>query len=267
MKVYSPYDRYDLHIKKSDRVLEIGPGHNPTFRSDVIVEKYIDTNYHRCGDVKVYPHQVFIHASGESLPFQNKEFDYVICNQVLEHVDDPEIFVQELCRVAKRGYLETPSLLGEFLFPKKSHKWVILDIDGTLVMYEKAKMPGNYGCDYGELFLNYLPFQSLPYKLLWFTEGDIMLNRYEWKDEIRIIVNPDDEYYRSFFELKWTREMVQKLYPPRSLGKELGRAFQALFYLFKSKMKGKFSSHQPPLSLPEYIKEHDIVQYLDHIDK
>ena len=29
--------------------------------------------------------------------------------------------------------------------------------------------------DYGELFLNYLPFQSLPYKLLWLTEGEYNL--------------------------------------------------------------------------------------------
>ena len=55
-------------------------------------------------------------------------------------------------------------------------------------------MPGNYENDYGELFLNYLPFQSLPYKLLWLTEGDITLNRYEWKDEVEILVNPEDEY-------------------------------------------------------------------------
>ena len=195
MKTDSPYDRGDIHINKNDKVLEIGPGHNPTYRSNVIAEKFIDTNYHRCGDVKIYPHQTFVHADGENLPFKDKEFDYVICNQVLEHVEHPEAFVKELCRVARRGYIETPSLLGEYLFPKKSHKWVILDIDNKLVFYEKNKMPGNYENDYGELFLNYLPFQSLPYKLLWLTEGDITLNRYEWKDEVEILVNPEDEYY------------------------------------------------------------------------
>ena len=150
----NPFDRYDLNIKKNDRVLEVGSGHNPTFRSNTIVEKYVDTNYHRCGDVKIYPHQTFVNASGETLPFKDKEFDYVICNQVLEHVDDPVLFIQEQCRVAKRGYIETPSLLGEFLFPKKSHRWVILYIDNKLVLFEKDKMPGNYGNNYGELFLN-----------------------------------------------------------------------------------------------------------------
>ena len=55
MKTDSPYDRGDIHINKNDKVLEIGPGHNPTYRSNVIVEKFIDTNYHRCGDVKIIP--------------------------------------------------------------------------------------------------------------------------------------------------------------------------------------------------------------------
>ena len=59
MKTDSPYDRGDIHINKNDKVLEIGPGHNPTYRSNVIAEKFIDTNYHRCGDVKIYPHQTF----------------------------------------------------------------------------------------------------------------------------------------------------------------------------------------------------------------
>ena len=117
MKTDSPYDRGDIHINKNDKVLEIGPGHNPTYRSNVIAEKFIDTNYHRCGDVKIYPHQTFVHADGEKLPFKDKEFDYVICNQVLEHVEHPEAFVKELCRVARRGYIETPSLLGVYLFP------------------------------------------------------------------------------------------------------------------------------------------------------
>lgn len=254
MKIRSPYDRGDLHIKKHDRVLEIGPGHNPSVRSDVIVEKFVDSNYHRCGDMKIYPHQMFIEADGENLPFKDKEFDYVICNQVLEHVESPEKFIAEQCRVAKRGYIETPSLLGEFLFPKLSHKWVILDIDNKLVMYEKSQMPGNYAHNYGELFLNYLPFQSLPYKLLWLTEGDIMLNRYEWRDNIEVVVNPQDSYYLSFFTQPWSREMVEKLYPRRSASKEVRKTLGALNYLLRQKLRQKFSKRSPLLTLAEYME-------------
>ena len=33
----TPIDRYDLNIKKSDYVLEVGSGHNPSYRANVIV--------------------------------------------------------------------------------------------------------------------------------------------------------------------------------------------------------------------------------------
>lgn len=261
MKTYSPHDRDDLHIKANDKVLEIGPGHNPTYRSNVIVEKFINTNYHRCDDVKVYNHQTFIHADGEKLPFKDKEFDYVICNQVLEHVDDPQLFIAELCRVSKRGYIETPSLIGEYLFPKESHKWAILDIDGKLVMYEKSKMPGNYKNDYGDLFLYHLPFQSLPYKLLWLTERNMMINHYEWKDNVEVIVNPEDEYYQSFFTKKWDKNMSAKLYPPRSAFTEIKETVKAAIYLTKNKIRDKFRRHKSPISLAEYSKTHEILHY------
>ena len=55
------------------------------------------------------------------------------------------------------------SLLGEWLFLKKSHRWVVLNIGDKLVLYDKRRVPGNYANDYGELFLNYLPYQSLPH--------------------------------------------------------------------------------------------------------
>lgn len=252
MKVRSPYDRFDLSIREKDYVVEVGPGHNPNYRSNVIVEKFVDTNYHRCGDVKIYPHQDFINADGEDLPFRDKEFDYIICNQVLEHAEDPEKFIEEHCRVAHRGYMETPSLLGEFLFPKKSHKWVILDIDDKLVLFEKSKMPGDYGNNYGELFLNYLPYQSLIYKLLWLTEGNIMINRYEWKDKIDYIVNPTDEYYLSFFTQPWSHDMVKKLYPSRAVRQEIGKAIKALNYLIMEKVRSGFNRHIP-LTLEEYL--------------
>lgn len=252
MKLRTPYDRDNLRIKRRYTVLEVGPGHNPSYRSNVIVERYIDSNYHRCGDVKIYPHQKLINANGEKMPFKDNEFDYVICNQVLEHTDDPEKFLKEQFRVAKRGYIETPSLLGEFLFPKKSHKWIILEIDGKLVLFEKDKMPGNYGNDYGELFLNYLPYQSLIFKLLRLTEGSLMINRYEWEEEIEFIVNPKDEYYKSFFTNPWNREMVEKLYPKRGLFKELNKVVFALCYLIKRQLKRGLTNRQP-ISLNEYM--------------
>lgn len=40
-------------------------------------------------------------ASAYALPFQNNQFDASICVEVLEHLDEPEKAVEELCRVTK----------------------------------------------------------------------------------------------------------------------------------------------------------------------
>jgi SAM-dependent methyltransferase len=38
-----------------------------------------------------------------AIPFQADRFDYIICNHVLEHVDDDRAAMRELCRVLKPG--------------------------------------------------------------------------------------------------------------------------------------------------------------------
>ena len=253
MKIGSPIDKDSLLIKKRLIVLEVGPGSNPTKRSNVLVEKFVNDNRHRRGDFKIYPNQKLIQADGETLPFKDKEFDYVICSHVLEHAEDPARFVNEQVRVSKMGYLEVPSLIGEFLAPKSSHKWVILDIDDKLVLYEKSKLPFDFTPDFGNVFLNYLPYKSLLYKLLCMSKQNFLAVKYEWKDSVDIIVNPEDDYYKSFFTERWTPEMVQKIFPQRSVGKELSEIFKSFSYYAKSKLRRTFFPSGGPVSYEEYL--------------
>lgn len=239
MKQRIPLGRFDLRIKKLDRVLEVGPGHNPHPRSNVLVEKFIDDNTHRCGDVVVRKGQVLLNYDGDSMPFYDKEFDYVICNHVLEHVDDPVSFCQELSRVGKRGYLECPSIVGEFLFPKDSHKWVVMQLDEQFYAFEKSKMPGDYRNNYGELFLNYLPYQSLLWKLMWSAESNLMINKIEWEGKIQITIIEDDSEVKKFFTEKWNREMTQRYSKKRSLRTELVNIARGLFYIVWTKLMFK----------------------------
>lgn len=239
MKIRNPRTRYDINVKSSDRVLEVGGGHNPHPRSNVVVDKFSDSNYHRSGNIKVYKNQTFQEADGENLPFKDNEFDYVICNHVLEHVDNPARFLQEQSRVAKRGYMETPSYIGEHLIPKQSHRWLILEIDNKIVMVEKEKVNFHTSADFGDMFLDYLPKVSIGFKILQRTEPDLFTVRHEWKDNIECIINPDDPALLKYFTQPWTEEIYTKMMVHRSLAAEVKEASYAMYNIVKSVFRSK----------------------------
>jgi SAM-dependent methyltransferase len=239
MKLRTPKTMDDLHIKKRYNVLEVGGGNHPDKRAHVVVDKYVDDNTHRSGDLKVLKNQHFLQADGEHLPFKDKEFDYVICRHVLEHVEDPIQFVKEQGRVAKMGYMETPSLLGEYIAPKQSHKWVIQDIDNKLVLYDKEVLKFKPWMDFGEVFLYYLPKTSIGYKILERTHAGILTINYEWTDEIEILVNPQDEYYLNHFIKPWDESICDKLLIKRSYGREIMATMAAMYDIARTVAKSK----------------------------
>ena len=59
-------------------------------------------------------------------PFADKEFDFLICSHVLEHLDDPVHACVEFSRIAKAGYIEVPYGSVDVLIRKNEiiHKWL-----------------------------------------------------------------------------------------------------------------------------------------------
>ena len=188
MKLSTPRSKNHLYIKSSEHVVEIGCGDHPHKRANIVVDKFPTDNTHRKGDLKILKYQTFFEADGQNLPFKNLEFDYSICSHVLEHVSDPILFLKEQCRVAKRGYIETPSVTGEFLIPKASHKWVLLDIDDKIIMYDKELIGFKSPLNLGDIFLEYLPKLSIGYKILQYTYPQLITMNYEWKENIDVLV-------------------------------------------------------------------------------
>lgn len=41
-------------------------------------------------------------SDGQALPFRNESFNLIFCLEVLEHVKDPRIVIEEICRILKR---------------------------------------------------------------------------------------------------------------------------------------------------------------------
>jgi SAM-dependent methyltransferase len=123
-------------IKKNDKVLEIGPGATPFWRSDVFLEKKYETKDEyiaQTGHVgELVTDKRVVYYDGWAFPFEDKAFDYVICSHVLEHVDDPDFFLKEIQRVGKMGYLEFPTVYYDYIYNFPEHP-MLLNFDGQKI--------------------------------------------------------------------------------------------------------------------------------------
>jgi hypothetical protein len=68
----------------------------------------------------------------EPWPFADDSFDFVVCAQTLEDVRDPVFVCSEMARVARAGYLETPSWRAELMAGVNGawtgyshHRWLV----------------------------------------------------------------------------------------------------------------------------------------------
>ena len=178
-------------------------------------------------------------ADGENLPFKDKEFDYVICCQVLEHVENPEKFLAEQFRVAKRGFMETPSLLGEYFFPRESHKWIIHEMNDITYLVDKKKINFTCGYDLGELIQDYLPKHSIGFKILERTHPNLITNRVEWEGDFEYVVNPTDPEILKYFTGKWKQEWADAFFPQKTKWQEFKDSSRAFYDMSRSVIRSK----------------------------
>ena len=126
-------------IKTLDKVLEVGPGNTPFYRSDVLLEKVFDDEKEAFlqagGTEKKDLKKEIVYYQGDIFPFKDNEFDYVICSHVLEHIpkNDIPFFISELCRVSYNGYIEVPLYNFELLNDLTYHLSLLyIDTNNTI---------------------------------------------------------------------------------------------------------------------------------------
>jgi len=93
-------------VKPNQKVLELGPGEKPFSKST-----------HFCGwehGAQGLENGSICDFNLDKLPYKDKEFDFVYCRHVLEDIWNPFHAMNEIKRVGKAGYIETPSPVAEF---------------------------------------------------------------------------------------------------------------------------------------------------------
>ena len=96
------------HVERTDRVLEVGSGaHGLIFffgTDDGIGVDPLADHFS-----KLFPawqaRVRTIAAGGENLPFEDASFDIVLCDNVVDHAEDPRRTIEEMARVLRPGGL------------------------------------------------------------------------------------------------------------------------------------------------------------------
>ena len=103
----------------------------------ILVDAHVEPTVHRRAHL-VTDNKPLVIADIHYLPFKDKSMDFVYCSHILEHVDDPEKSCREVCRVGRRGYIETANFMKDVLFSwaEGMHKWYTVAINDELHFFD-----------------------------------------------------------------------------------------------------------------------------------
>lgn len=119
------FDELPDRIQPGDLVLDVGGGIKPLSRANYVLDflSWEQRRHVALWLAQVWPQPHFSKdtwvqwdiCSREPWPFKDKQFDFVLCKGTLEDLRDPVWVCQEMMRVGKSGYLETPNRIIESL--------------------------------------------------------------------------------------------------------------------------------------------------------
>jgi len=113
--------------------LDVGSGARPFPKADILCDLYLTPTRQRDMKELETSGKPFVLCDAQFLPFRTQAFDFVTCYYLLEHVDDPKKIFLELRRVAKHGYIQSPSWFNEeIMYGEHVHKWVMIVRNGKL---------------------------------------------------------------------------------------------------------------------------------------
>jgi ubiquinone/menaquinone biosynthesis C-methylase UbiE len=121
-------------------VLDVGSGHNPNRRANILLERELDASVHRSGARATIPAgKQLVIGDAQRMPFKTASFDFVIASHIAEHIPQPDFFLTEMARVGRHGYIETPGPLSETLLTEPYHLWILTRRGKELLFLRKQR--------------------------------------------------------------------------------------------------------------------------------
>ncbi len=171
-----------LKDKQSWNILDIGCGYNAHDQATVVCDIKDLSSF--------YKNKNFVKLTNNILPFKNKEFDFVVCSHVIEHVKDVTLFIKELERISSKGYIELPTILEDNLVfeNRNDHLWHMEfddDYNKLLISKKVQFLEPVLTVSSAKNFLQYFR-QSLVIELFWENTIDFTFKESEIKNYSKI---------------------------------------------------------------------------------
>jgi len=175
------------HYKDADRVIDIGCGGAPSPLSSVLTDFFPDESIHRARPV--VEDRPLIVCSAERMPIRDKFFDLSICSHVLEHVPDPASAAEEIARISRKGYLETPAYGKDVLVGTgNQHIWQVVNENGLFHFFPYTKRQHQAHAD-SPLMSIWCQDEFHPWQPFFWERQDIFNAIQFWEDAPQICVS------------------------------------------------------------------------------
>lgn len=220
-------------LADDDVVLDIGAWGKPFTRADWVLDRMpYETRglYGRDGEEpERFTRERWIQrdmCDRAPFPFSEKSIDFVICSHTLEDIRDPVWVCSEMVRVAKAGYIETPSRLEEQSYGFQGpwvgwghHHWMVEKIDGGLqFVFKHHVMHGRTSDQFPAGFQQQLTDEERVVTLFW--EGG-----FTFKEQVFDSPEELDPYLSGFV----AREMEHRSIAPQDIPQSPDSARRGVF--------------------------------------
>jgi hypothetical protein len=175
------------HIRREDLVLDVGSGNNPSPRADLLADFFPDDSFHRSG--ALMDHKPMLVCPVDRIPLRKKSIDFVICSHVLEHVPDPVAAAEELSRVARAGYAETPAYGKDILIGTGyMHRWQVVAFGNSLHFFEYSARQQEAHVT-SPVMKIWMSAQFHPWQKYFWDRQDLFNAWVVWKGNLRVAVH------------------------------------------------------------------------------
>jgi SAM-dependent methyltransferase len=136
MKIFKRRNFIFQEVKEQQNklILDVGSGSNPRSDATHLCDLHVSSNNEREGNLLI-DNRPFIRCSVEYLPFKEDAFAFAYASHVLEHTLHPNLALAEITRVAKTGYIESPTYLAEIIYGWSFHNCAVDFKNGKILFY------------------------------------------------------------------------------------------------------------------------------------